>query len=275
MEIGNEDFFDKSGSYNDRFAAFYDAFKAKYPHIKLIATTTVTSRKPDVYDEHYYNEPSWFESNTGHYDAYDRHGPKVFVGEYASMKGGFGAHPDNPTPDLDDALGDAAWMTGMERNSDVVVLASYAPLMVNLNAPSWPNNLIGYDALNSYGSPSYYVQKLFSLYHGDVVLPTNLSGGDNGLYLVTSKVNGKGIIYLKVVNTLPTAENIQIEIKGVAKIGKHGRATVLTSGNVTDRNSLTNPTKVVPVVHQLNNLSPSFAYDFAPHSVTVLQFTTA
>ncbi len=275
VEIGNEDFFDKSGSYNDRFAAFYDAFKAKYPHIKIIATTTVTSRKPDVSDEHYYMDPSWFESNTGHYDAYDRHGPKIFIGEYASMKGGFTAHSDNPTPDLDDALGDAAWMTGLERNSDVVVLASYAPLLVNLNAPSWPNNLIGFDALNSYGSPSYYVQKLFSLYHGDVVLPTQLSGVDNGLFFVTSKVSSKGIIYLKVVNTLSTAENMQIEIKGVTKISKHGRATVLTSGSVTDQNSLTNPTKVVPVVHRLNNLSPSFTYSFAPHSVTVLQFTTA
>ncbi len=166
-------------------------------------------------------------------------------------------------------------MTGLERNSDVVLMASYAPLMVNLNAPSWSTNLIGYDALNSYGSPSYYVQKLFSLYHGDVVLPTHLSGGNGKLYFVTSKVSSNGTIYLKVVNTSSVAENTQIKINGVTTIDKQGTATVLTSGNVNDMNSLTNPTKVIPVTKPLNNLSPSFSYSFDPYSVTVLQFTTS
>lgn len=273
VEIGNEDNFDGSGSYNDRFAAFYDAFKAAYPNIKLIATTQVKSRTPDLYDEHYYRDPTWFESHTDYYDNHSRNGPKIFVGEYASLKGGFGPHGPNPTPDLDDALGEAAWMAGLERNSDVVLMASYAPLMVNLNAPSWSTNLIGYDALNSYGSPSYYVQKLFSLYHGDVVLPTQLSGGDGKLNFVTSKVSSNGTIYLKVVNTSSVAENTQIKINGVTTIGKQGTATVLTSGSVNDMNSLTDPIKVAPVVSRLNDLSPSFPYSFAPHSVTVLQFT--
>ena len=273
VEIGNEDWFDKSGSYNDRFAAFYDAFKATYPHIKLIATTTVTSRKPDVSDEHYYNPPSWFESNSNRYDTYDRHGPKIFVGEYASTGGGPGSNSGDPASYINNALGDAAWMTGMERNSDVVVLACYSPLMANLN--TMPAGLINYDALNSYGSPSYYVQKLFSLYHGDVVLPTKLSGGNNGLYFVTSKVSSRGIIYIKMVNTLSTAEDTQIEITGATKIDRQGRATVLTSGNANGPNSITNPTRIVPIVHQLNNLNSSFAYSFAPDSVTVLQLSTA
>jgi alpha-L-arabinofuranosidase len=151
-------------------------------------------------------------------------------------------------------------------------MASYAPLMVNLNAPSWSTNLIGYDALNSYGSPSYYVQKLFSLYHGDVVLPTQLSGGDGKLYFVTSKMSSNGTIYLKVVNISSEAANVQIKINGVTTIDKQGTATVLTSGSANDMNSLTNPTKVIPVVDQLNSLSPSFFYSFAPNSVTVLQF---
>ncbi len=275
VEIGNEDFFDQSGSYDDRFAAFYDAFKSTYPAIKLIATTQVKSRTPDLYDEHYYREPTWFESHTDYYDNYNRNGPKIFVGEYASLKGGFGPHGPNPTPDLDEALGDAAWMTGLERNSDIVLMASYAPLMVNLNAPSWSTNLIGYDALNSYGSPSYYVQKLFSLYHGDVVLPTQLSGGNGKLSFVTSKVSSNGTIYLKVVNASPVAENMQIKINEVTIVGKQGTATVLTSGNVNDMNSLTNPTKVIPVTKPLNNLGTSFSYSFDPYSVTVLQLTTS
>jgi alpha-N-arabinofuranosidase len=274
VEIGNEDGFDKSGSYNDRFAAFYDALKAKYPNIKVIATTHVDSRTPDLYDEHYYNSPDWFERNTNHYDSYSRTGPKILVGEYASLKGIFLRPGPNPTPDLNDALGDASWMTGLERNSDVVVMASYAPLFVNVNAPSWPTDLIGFDALNSYGSPSYYVQKLFSLYHGDVVLPTQLSGGNSELHFVTSKVSKNGTIYLKVVNTSSVAINTQIIIKGVTSINKQGMATVLTSGSLDDVNSLANPTKVFPVVHILNDLSPSFAYNFSPHSLTVLQLTT-
>jgi alpha-N-arabinofuranosidase len=119
------------------------------------------------------------------------------------------------------------------------------------------------------------VQKLFSLYHGDVVLPTQLSGGNGKLSFVTSKVSSNGTIYLKVVNASPVAENMQIKINGVTIVGKQRTATVLTSGNVNDMNSLINPTKVIPVTKPLNNLSPSFSYSFDPYSVTVLQLTTS
>lgn len=169
VEIGNEDFFDQSGSYDHRYAAFHDAIKAKYPNLQLIATMPVKSRKPDLIDDHYYRSAVAMQNDVGHYDKTDRNGPKIFVGEWATTEG-------SPTPTMNAALGDAAWMTGMERNSDIVVMSCYAPLLVNINpgARQWGTNLIGYDALKSYGSPSYYAQKMFNQNRGDVVLPVEL-----------------------------------------------------------------------------------------------------
>jgi alpha-N-arabinofuranosidase len=172
VEIGNEDNFDRvPGSYDGRFTAFFDAIKAKYPALKVIATIPVKSRVPDVVDEHFYRSAKQFQADTHRYDSYDRQGPKVFVGEWATREG-------VPTPNLGAALGDAAWMTGMERNSDLVIMSCYAPLFVNVNpgGMQWRTDLIGYDALTSYGSPAYYAQKMFSLHHGDVVLSATAEG---------------------------------------------------------------------------------------------------
>jgi alpha-L-arabinofuranosidase len=173
VEIGNEDWFDKSGSYESRFAQMHDAIKARYPQLQLIATMPVKSRRPDVVDDHFYRSAREMERDAHHYDKTNRKGPKIFVGEWASTEG-------NPTPTLNAALGDAAWMTGMERNSDVVVLSAYAPLLVNVNrgAAQWPTNLIGYDARTCFGSPSYYVQKLFAENRGDTVLPVAIAPQD-------------------------------------------------------------------------------------------------
>ena len=133
----------------------------------------VTSGKPPaVVDEHYYRDSWEMWENASQYDKYDRNGPKIFVGEWATREGA-------PTTNLNAALGDAAWMTGMERNSDLIIMSCYAPLFVNVNkdtvtgtkAWQWDSDLIGYDALNSYGSPSYYVQKLFSHYLGNKIVP--------------------------------------------------------------------------------------------------------
>jgi alpha-L-arabinofuranosidase len=168
VEIGNEDFFDKQSVYDARFAKFYDAIKSKYPHLLIIATRKdLTSRVPDVVDEHYYLSAHAMEAGSVKYDSYPRSGPKIFVGEWASKEG-------SPTPTFAAAIGDASWLTGLERNADIVSMESYAPLFVNVNprASQWSTNLIGYDALSSFGSPSYYVQALFSNNHGDIELPT-------------------------------------------------------------------------------------------------------
>jgi alpha-L-arabinofuranosidase len=169
IEVGNEDFFDKSGSYDGRYAQFYDAIRAKYPDLKIIATTPVRSRNADLVDDHYYRSPRAMAFDGGHYDQTDRNGPHIFVGEWASQEG-------KPTPDLKAGLADAAWLMGLERDADVVRIESYAPLFVNVNPKAWQwgTNLIGYDAMSSFGSPSYYAQAMFGQNKGDTVLPAKL-----------------------------------------------------------------------------------------------------
>ncbi len=167
MEIGNEN---GGPAYNDRYAMFYDAIKAKYPRMNLIADQwqgLPSSRPVEIVDEHYYNAPEFFFSNANKYDAYDRKGYKVYVGEYAVTKNtGLGS--------LRGAIGEAAFMTGLERNSDVVVMASYAPLFVNVNDRRWNPDLIQFDGSRACGTPSYYVQQMFSQNRGDAILPVNI-----------------------------------------------------------------------------------------------------
>jgi alpha-L-arabinofuranosidase len=263
VEVGNEDFFDKSGSYDSRFTAIYDAIKAAYPNIKVIATTTVTSRTPDVYDQHFYPSPSGMESRSTLYNTYSRSAPKIFVGEYASQEG-------KPSPDMNSALGDAAFLTGLERNSDVVVMSCYAPLFANVNDLNWNTNLIAFDALNSYGSPSYYMLKTFAQNIGDVVVPTQLSG-IGGLYFVASKSTSSGTIYLKVVNPSSSTVNTQIVLNTGSSVTSTGTATVISASSTSATNSLSNPKNIVPVTTQLTGLGASFNYSFAAYSITVLK----
>jgi alpha-L-arabinofuranosidase len=122
----------------------------------------------EILDEHYYNSPDWFAANGAKYDSYDRSGPKIYVGEYACTR-------DCGKGNLRAAVGEAAFMTGMERNADIVVMASYAPLFVNVRDRRWNPDMIGFDSAGCYGTPSYYVQKMFSRNRGDVVLPSALT----------------------------------------------------------------------------------------------------
>lgn len=164
LEIGNEN---GGPAYNERWALFYKAIKAKHPELQLIANVWggyPTEQMPEIVDEHYYNTPDFFMQQATKYDRYDRTGPKVFVGEYAVTRdGGLG--------NLRAAVGEAAFMTGLERNSDVVIMAAYAPLFCNANHKRWPVNLINFDGQRAFGLPGYYVQKLFSQHRGDLVLP--------------------------------------------------------------------------------------------------------
>ena len=161
---------------------FYKAIKAKYPDIQIVTTSGPgpdgqwfdlawnkfkTGTPADVVDEHYYRPPQWFLRNTERYDKYDRNGPKVFAGEYA-------AHHPNRKNDLSAALAEAAFMTGLERNSDVVVMSSYAPLFARSDSTQWAPDLIWFDKTKVYGTPSYYVQKLFSTYRGTTYLKNEL-----------------------------------------------------------------------------------------------------
>ncbi len=271
VEVGNEDGY---GNYDGRFAQFFDAIRAKYPALRVIATAPVTSRIPDVYDEHFYLSAAEMEAHAHHYDNRSRGGPKVLVGEWATVSGTpWKTDPARPpTPDLGAALADAAWMTGLERNSDLVVMAAYAPLLVNVNrgAWQWQTNLIGYDGLSSYGSPSYYAQAMFSLHHGDAVPRSSLEGADRFFESVTRDTR-TGDIYVKAVNPGPAALRVRIEITGIKSIAAGGRQILLASAKPTDTNSISDPERIIPVESPLGALPACFERTFAPYSVTVLR----
>jgi alpha-N-arabinofuranosidase len=284
VEIGNEDWFDSSGSYDARFARFYDAIKAKYPNLKCISTVgteqpagrRVHSRKPDVLDEHYYRSAATFDQDSpAHWDKYDRNGPEIFVGEWAAYEDTKPWEAPSrrlpPTPALKAALGDAAWMAAMERHSDLIVMQCYAPLLVNVNpgARQWRPDLIGYDALNVYGSPSYYAIRMFSQNHGDTILKTSVVNPP--LHYSATKDTKTGVICLKIVNTQSTPKSVEITLHRAASLASDATAITLSAPGLGDSNSIDDPARVVPVTTTVRNLKPTFTYTFAPWSITVLR----
>ena len=269
VEIGNEDYFDKSGSYDARFTQFYDAFKAKHPKLQLIATDRAAkTRTPDLYDDHFYPNAEGFYKKLSHYDKMDRKGPKVFVGEWATREG-------DPTPNFNGALGDSAWMTSMERNSDLVVMQCYAPLFVNINpgAMRWAPDLIGYNGLESYGSPAYYAQVMFANHVGDVTPKSELKAAVFLPYSVTRQT-ATGKVFLKVVNPSATAHMVKIELNGLNKVQPNGEAITLSASGPKETNTITEPKKIVPVTTPLKNVAPTFDHTFPAWSITVLELNT-
>ena len=184
LGVGNEQW---GAEYFERYEIFAKAIKAKHPEIELVSGTgpfpsdrhfryawpRLRALDAEIVDEHCYAMPDWFLRAATRYDDYDRNGPKVFMGEYAAQSIDITA-PDNRN-NLRCALAEAAFLTGIERNSDVVVMSAYAPLLAHEDAWQWRPNLIWFDNLDAYATPNYYVQKLFSLHRGDVVLPVELS----------------------------------------------------------------------------------------------------
>jgi alpha-N-arabinofuranosidase len=266
VEVGNEDWFDRSGSYEGRYAQFYKAIKGRYPQLELIATTPVKSMKPDVIDDHYYKRADEFFEDVKHYDKVDRNGPKIFVGEWATREG-------FPTTNMGAALGDAAWMTGMEKNSDLIVMASYAPLFVNINpgGMQWESNLIGYDALTSYGAPSYYAQAMFAEFLGSEVPASSLSGEDRRFFYSVTRDPAKGAVYLKLVNASSLAQSLNIDVTGAQSIQKTGTLVTLTGNSLAETNTLAAPTRVVPKTMTIKIDAMKFHHIVPAYSVQVLE----
>ncbi len=293
VEVGNEDGFDKSGSYEGRFVQFYDAIKLKYPNLKVISTTggkdwpglmfPMVQRSPDLVDEHYYSECWDMMAMATRFDGYSRTGPKVFVGEWAAhdlVAPWAGENPNGPTPNMRCAIAEAAFMTGLERNSDVVAMSCYAPLLVNVNpgGHQWAINLIGYDALSSFGSPSYYAQTMFANSIGNQTVPTVLANvpmqtdgkrSQSGLFASATRKTATGALFVKVVNALSTPQDIELNIKG-ASVDPTGTISVLT-GDLKAMNSLAEPKNVVPKTKMLTGVSPSFHCMLPPNSISVIK----
>ena len=181
IEIGNENYqphaHEQSDHYAERYIQFYNAIKARYPEMQIIGNVeswgtdypTWRNEHPvDMLDEHYYRSPSWFAGKYHHYDNYDRKGPKIYVGEYAVTS-------DCGEGNLKAALGEAIYMMGMENNSDVVTMCSYAPVFVNIHDKTWMPDMIRFDAAHSWGSPSYYVQRLFAENVGTTMVASEMT----------------------------------------------------------------------------------------------------
>ncbi|MBR5536043.1 MAG: hypothetical protein IKU60_05285 [Clostridia bacterium] len=197
VEIGNEANHQYT-RYEERYQDFYDAIREKYPNINLIADCNIPGNTIDIVDEHYYKKSEWFMENAYMYDNYDRNGYKVYVGEY-------GVHRYHGLQNLNAALGEAAFMTGMERNSDVVTMSSYSELFANLNHQNWNATSAFFDSSRLYATPSYYAQKMFAEKVGDVVLPSALDASDG-----TFNVKITGGVGLGTWNTNATFSDIKV-----------------------------------------------------------------
>src|SRR5581483_3357910 len=246
IEVGNEDEFDRSGSYDGRFAQFFKAIKQHYPDLQLIATAPVKSVTPDVLDEHFYMSAVQSFADAHHYDDHTRSGPKIFVGEWATREG-------DPTPNLEAALADSAWMTGLERNSDLIIMASYAPLFVNVNpgGMQWSTDLIGYDALTSYGSPSYYAQAMFGANLGTEVVQADLARAPARMFTSVTRDDAHHKLFIKVVNASSDAQSLAIDLQGAGKVAPNAKLITLSGKTPNASNSITNPRAVVPVEQQV------------------------
>jgi alpha-N-arabinofuranosidase len=286
---------------------FYDAIKSRYPSLKIISTMRSSdrnfkyTRNPDMLDDHFYMTIPTALNQAHLYDNYSRTATKIFLGEWAT---------NNPrtgdTPMMAFALGDAAWLTGLERNADVVLMNCYAPLLVNVNpgGRQWAVNLIGYDALTSFASPSYYVQKMFSNNRGDVVLPAKLdplpkltvdeipqapqvnppaprggaptrgpTGPFDGVYASATRESSSGDVILKLVNIQVAPQPLQINLEGVQKIKKDATGEVLT-GELGAVNTIAEPAKVFPRPITISHAGTRFEYELPAHSVSVIRLKT-
>ena len=225
------------------------------------------SIRPDVIDDHYYRRATDFFHDTTHYDKTDRNGPKIFVGEWATREG-------TPTPNFGAALGDAAWMTSMERNSDLIVMHCYAPLFVNVNpgGMQWKTDLIGYNGLESYGSPSYYAQVMFASHIGNVT-PRSVLKADEKVFLpyCVSRQTETGKLFIKVVNPGAEAQDVTVNLIGAARVSGEGSAVTLRASGPNDTNSITDPARIVPVTQPLKKVASSFRYTFPAWSITILE----
>jgi len=272
IEIGNEDWFDRSGSYDARFAQFALALRKRYPQYKLIATTPVKEdpgAEPDVLDDHYYRSPAEMFALVHRYDDASRTGPKIFVGEWATRSG-------SPTPNFGDALGDAAWMTGLERNADLIVMASYAPLLVNVNpgAMQWATDLIGFDALTTYGSPSYYAQCMFAAHVGDGRPRMEMSGAAERFFSSATVSSADHVLHLKLVNASQLPQPLALELNGLRGVDARelhvARSISLHGGTFLATNSMTAPEAIVPVESTVKFAGTKLEHTVPPLTIEVL-----
>ncbi|MDR2840510.1 MAG: carbohydrate binding domain-containing protein [Paludibacter sp.] len=254
LAVGNEQW---GKFYAERLEVFVKALREKHPEIKIIGSAgpspdgkefdygwaEMKRLKADLVDEHYYKNPAWFLANANRYDNYDRRMPKIFAGEYA-------CHVPNRKNNFEAALSEAAFMTGLERNADIVQMCTYAPLFAHIEGWQWRPDLIWFDNLRSVRSVNWYVQQLYATHAGTHVLKTTenklaISGADS-LYASSVIDKEKNAVYLKIVNASTQKLKVRYTLLGFAK-GEHNFThTLLHADNLDAENTLDKPFTVVP-----------------------------
>lgn len=303
VEIGNEDWLNNgTASYQGsegRYALFYKAIKAKYPNLQIIATVD-PKVKHDVIDNHHYMSPYTAIRNAHLYDKSDRNSVVIFEGEWASQERGA---QRGLTPSFLCALSDGAYLTGLERNADIIVMNCYAPLFTRMNpgGSQWKTNLIGYDSLTAFGSPSYYVQKMFSNAKGDQVLPVaqvvpqtipaaiptpepsaapRFGRGrpeappspNEPIFACASKEDASGDIILKVVNIFNEDQTLTVELVGADILPKASGEVM--AGELEDINTVEDPFHTVPKNFTVTDASSKWTHTFPGQSISVIRFKT-
>ena len=258
LAVGNEQW---DNLYYERLRPFVKAIKAKYPNIKLIGTSGPDSEgemfdkgwkamkelKADLVDEHFYRDEHWFLSHGLRYEGYDRKGPKVFAGEYACHgKGKKWNH-------FETSLYEAAFMTDLERNADVVDMATYAPLFAHVDGWQWRPDMIWYDNTRMFKTVSYYVQQMYACNKGTNVLPLTMNGkavagqeDQDGLFASAVVDKQKGEVIVKVANTSDKTQEVTLNLNGL-KGSRSASLTTLQCDNMDAENTLDNPNKIRPV----------------------------
>ena len=280
--VGNEQW---GPDYIARYKIFEKAIKAKYPKMIIVSGSgpfpdgdyfayghdELKKLNAEIVDEHYYKPPQWFRENATRYDKYDRKGPKIFAGEYAAQSVAI-ASPDNKN-NWECAYSEAAFMTGLERNAEVVHLTSYAPLLAHEEGWQWTPDLIWFNNLTSFGSANYYVQKLFANNKGTDLVSVKLAGkdvtGQGNLFASAVKDAKKKTLIVKLVNTDSKPQTVKLNVKG-AKLASSATVTVLTSANNADENSFAEPTKISPKT-QNTSVKGKPELTLAPRSVNVFE----
>lgn len=281
LGVGNEQW---GPQYIERFAKFSSALKQKYPEVLLVGAagpdpgderfkflwSKLRDLNADIVDEHCYAQPAWFLANAHRYDNYDRKGPKVFMGEYAAQSQ-YTVSPKNRN-NLETALAEAAFLTGLERNADVVRLASYAPLFAHVDAWQWRPDLIWVNNLTVMPTPNYYVQALFSRNRGDQMLPIKMNGEtQTNLFASATRDNATGEVILKVVNTAKAGALAGIKLDTTRAVADRASAIVLTGKSGAEENTFEQPNNVAPVETKIQNVSGSFQHTFPANSITVMR----
>jgi alpha-N-arabinofuranosidase len=288
LGIGNEQW---DQQYIERYKIFEKVLKSNHPEIKIVSGSGPSSAgryfeyawkelrnlSPDLIDEHYYMPPDWFLNNSTRYDNYDRKGIKVFAGEYA-VHGKEGTEPESRNTWWS-ALCEAAFMTGLERNADVVSMASYAPLLAHVDAWQWRPDLIWFDNLSTIGTPNYYVQKMFSNYKGTGVVQVLSNGkaltGQEGVYASSSIDRKAGKLYIKLVNSTEKSKPVTLTL-GPLPYLKDAVKETLKSGSKDDFNTIAKPRLIYPVSSTVKVAGKKINGNLDPESfnVFILDFRT-